>query len=369
MTGDHGSKRFWRKSFFWRTYLLSVALVSAVVFLGEAAEDAAEFIIDRLGLPLNDLQTEIIAWLVVIVPATLGGSYILSRLVTRALTGLKEAAESLASGRLEARADGAMLKREDEIGDLSRSFNHMADSLTGLLANERRLIRDISHEIRSPLARLRMAVTLCERKVTSPAPLESVPYLEQMDKDIQFLDDLVGELLEQSRLDGLNSSSGEAALYGRQEVDLRGLVDEAVRSFSPWAVSEQLSIDKQLPAEAVIINGTSQLLRRIIDNLIKNALHYTKPRTAVSVRLAAGPEGAILEIADQGPGLSAEHLAGIFRPFYRVDDSRSRASGGFGLGLAIVRQAAELHGGTVTAENRSEGGLRVRVTLPVAKTV
>ena len=364
MKGKSRLGRLWRSSLFWKTYILSVVLVTAVIFLGEGTEDLAEYLTDEFNLPFNENILEAVVWLLVITLATLAGSYLLSRLTTDAMTSLKVAAEDLASGRLSARVTGRNLDREDEIGQLSRSFNHMADSLTGLLANERRLIRDISHEIRSPLARLKMAAALFERKGGSTAADGSAQYLSQIDKDIGLLDALIDELLEQSRLESLKNEGGIGNFYGREMLDFRDIIEDSVRSFSPWALSENLTIEKELPLEVVCFSGNALVLRRIIDNLIKNALSYSNRHTVIRVKLEAGPTSLTLLVSDQGPGIPPEHLTNIFRPFYRVDDSRARDSGGFGLGLSIVRQAVELHGGTIAAVNRPEGGLMVTVTLP-----
>ncbi len=364
-------KRFWSEtSLFWKIFLLSTGLALTVVLLGEGAEDLPrKLLFERLfpDTPAGHKKAaEAVSWGVAIILSALGGGLILSRITAGPLKRLQAAVEKLSRGHLASRVAGPDAERGDEIGQLARGFNQMADNLTTLLATERRLMRDISHELRSPLARMKMALALMEKRGDGHGAAES--YRRQLNKDIQLMDEMVDELLEEARLESMNlSDNGESPAGGPSEppagVDLALIVQESVDRLAWPAQNEGKTIALSRP-EAAPLLGHETLLRRIVDNLVKNALTHTPPKTAVSVHLKAFPEQLALEISDQGPGVPPEQLEHIFRPFYRADASRNRSSGGFGLGLAIVRQAVRVHHGQVRAANAPGGGLTVTVTLP-----
>ncbi len=362
-------RRWDRMPLFWKTYLLSLVLVTLVVVLGEGAEDLAESF--TAGLVLSEGgedQGEFVIWLITILITSLAGGLVLSRVTTGALTRLRAAAEKLSLGLLETRLTGSDLDRGDEVGELARTFNHMADRLTGLLDSQRRLLRDISHELRSPLARLELSLALLEGKGSlTSSSAEADRYLGQMGRDVRLLADLSGELLERARLEAFGEAAETAGTYERTELDLAEIVAEAAEGWRLAAEVEGKVVRLAHWPETVSYRGNGVLLHCLVDNLIRNALRYTAAGTAVEVRLTADPEKVTLEIADRGPGIAPEHLENIFQPFYRVDPSRDRHSGGLGLGLAIVRRAALFHHGEVRAANNPEGGLTVTVTLPVGE--
>lgn len=362
---------FWnRTSLFAKIYILSLILVGVVTMLGESSDEVTEWLSSLVNLPGTHVEREVVVWLVTIIMSALGGGFILSSVSTRSLSRLRAAVEHLSQGDLETRISGDDLRRGDELGELSRGFNRMADTLVGLLENERRLLRDMSHELRSPLARMKMALELLEQEITMSPPEQARKFLTHLERDVKKMDEMVGQLLERARLNSigaLNEKGDGLGLYRPDHVDLCRLVRESVQEALQNATGEGKTIITDLPERAVLW-ADPRLLRHIIDNLIKNAFIYTAPGTAVTARISGGEDSLILEVIDNGSGVKPEHLENIFRPFYRTDEARERVSGGFGLGLAIVWQAVHILGGSIWAENADDapgGGLRVTVTLPV----
>ena len=349
---------------FWKTFVLSMTLAVSVVIIGEVPEDLIEDLFEDLKVPISSNLQEAALWLIAIVASSLAGSLVLSRIVTGALTRIQPVIEHLSEGELDSRVTGPDLERGDEIGSLGRSFNKMADSLSALLESEQTLIRDISHEMRSPLTRMKMALALLAQDLGEPS--EAVDsYIKQIEKDIDRMENMVGQMLERARLEGMGNSGLEKNMF-----DLTGLVETCVadHSLNASAGDKRILVER---SEGVTYWGNEMLLRRALDNLIKNALHYTAAGTAVTVHLHSAPGFLMLAVSDHGPGIPEDHLENIFRPFYRVDSARDRNSGGFGLGLAIARQAAELHGGHLTAANIQPddsgrpGGLKMTLALPL----
>lgn len=360
---------FWNHtSLFAKIYILSLLLVGVVTFLGETSEELTDMLSSLVNLPGTPVEREVVIWLATVVMSALGGGFILSTITTRSLSRLHTAVEQLSQGDLETRIHGDDLKRGDELGQLSRGFNRMADSLVGLLENERRLLRDMSHELRSPLARMKIALELLDQEVRLSPPEEGRKYLGHLGRDLRKMDEMVGQLLERARLNSfsMNEPGAELDLYRPEEVDLARLVEEAAQETLRISGDEDKTIVTELPEKAVLW-ADPQLLRRIAENLIKNAFLYTAPGSSVQVRLSGGAERLSLEVLDHGPGVQPEHLENIFRPFYRTSEARERVSGGFGLGLAIAWQAVHILRGSIWAENADDvenGGLRVTVELP-----
>jgi len=265
------------------------------------------------------------------------------------LRRLKETVDCFGRGDLSARMHS---RRKDEIGDVSRAFDRMADRIETLVRAERRLLQDVSHELRSPLARMGFAVELARK---GPDPDAA---LRQIKKDIERLGELVGELLEVTR------AEGDPATRERDEIDLAGLVHSLVEECGLEAAARQIRLPIQ-NGPGVMVRGDRELLRRAIENVLRNALRYAPQQTAVEI--AVGREGnrALVAVRDFGRGVPPGSLDQIFQPFFRVDAARDAASGGVGLGLAITRRAVELHHGSVRAENVNPG-LRVTVELPLS---
>ena len=274
--------------------------------------------------------------------------------------GVFEATRKLAAGDLSARAGTSWggVKRRDEISQLVRDFDAMAERLEGLVKAQGRLLNDISHELRSPLARLNVALGLARQR-TGP---EAQASLQRIDMEAERLNELIGRLLTIARLESREDRSGLVP------IDLDDLVSEVANDAEFEAQNRGCRVKTTLAGDCVVM-GNPSLLRSAIENVVRNATRYTPEGTAVQVDLRCvgdpnSPE-AILQVADSGPGVPEEALDKLFEPFYRIDDSRVRKTGGVGLGLAITKRAVRLHGGSVRAVNRPEGGLLVEIKLPL----
>jgi two-component system, OmpR family, sensor histidine kinase CpxA len=230
----------------------------------------------------------------------------------------------------------------------------MADRIQMLVAAERRLLLDISHELRSPLARLRVAVELARRGESREAALSRI------EKEADRLNALVGSLLQVTR------AEGDPASLARQSLRLDTLLEELIADASLEAQARGSGL-RLTHAEPVTVQGDPELLRRAIENVLRNAIRYTPPETTVEVSLDGCAAHALLRIRDHGPGVPDQSLPRIFDAFYRVETDRDRASGGVGLGLSIARRAVELHNGSIRAMN-AEPGLLVEIEIPCIRT-
>ena len=298
-------------------------------------------------------------WLRLAVLALVVGalSFWLARYLSAPVGSLRRATQRLSDGDLSARVGGSVARRSDEIGDLARDFDEMAERLESLLGSERRLLRDVSHELRSPLARLRVALELARNRAGEGAAKP----LDRIDREATRLDELIGRLLLLQRL--------EAGEPGTEVVDfdLSALLSEVVddASFEAAPAGREVRLD---PCPPCPMRGHPGLIRSAFDNVIRNAIRHTPEGTAVQVTESCGGEGAEITVRDHGPGVPEEHLETLFEPFARVADARERTTGGAGLGLAITRRAVEIHGGAVTARNHPDGGLEISIRLPSSAT-
>jgi len=241
-------------------------------------------------------------------------------------------------------------RRRDEIGDLARSFDRMADRIETLRTAERRLLQDVSHELRSPLARLSFAAALLN---TEPN-LEKAK--ERIGKEVSRLTTLVNSLLEVTR------AEGDPASRERKDIRLDRLVRDVAEDCAVEAAGHSCNLALNIHDE-ITISGDEELLRRAVENVIRNAIRYSPEGETIDVHLSAAAGSAKVEVRDRGPGVPENQLAQIFHPFFRVDDSRTNATGGVGLGLAIAMRAVKLHNGTIEAKNVTPG-LLVTITLP-----
>jgi len=264
----------------------------------------------------------------------------------------------IASGDLSARVRPRLTSRRDEIADLSKDFNLMAEQIETLLHSQSQLLQAISHEMRSPLARLTLAVGLAK---ASSAP-ESDGLLDRIEMEAQRIEQMLSQLLTLARLDR------GATSFPRTPVELSLLLSDIVSdaSFEASAIKRWVILTH---ADACMVAGSDALLRSAIENVIRNAIRYTRDSSTVEVSLkldnALGQGFAVIHVTDEGPGVPAAELSEIFKPFYRVSSARERETGGTGLGLAITHRAVDLYHGTVLARNRTEGGLDVEIRLPV----
>jgi two-component system sensor histidine kinase CpxA len=285
--------------------------------------------------------------------------YALARYLTAPVVRLRAATQKLAAGDLTARAGAPGARRHDEIAELVRDFDAMAERLQQLASNQARLLKDISHELRSPLARLNVALGLVRQR-SGP---EAQSALERIDLEAGRLNELIGRLLTIARLEG-----GDEAMR-KSPVRLEELVREIAKDADFEAQSRNCHVEVTVVDDGVVL-GDPGLLYSAIENVVRNATRYTGEGTSVEVRLEQGQgehrSEAILRVTDSGPGVPDEALSKLFQPFYRIDDARGRQTGGVGLGLAITQRAVRLHGGTVRAANRPQGGLMVEIHLPLA---
>ena len=295
------------------------------------------------------------AWMMLVIgaAASLAVSAILAWYLTRPIRALRLAFEAAASGRLDTRVGPRMGRRRDEIADLGRDFDRMAAQLQALIGAQRRLLHDVSHELRSPLARLEAAIGLLRQ---DPRRLEAS--LERIEREAARLDELVGEVLTLARLE----TGSHRSL--REEVDLADLVASIGEDARFEAEANSRRIRLEVP-EKVLVHGNAELLHRAVENVVRNAVKYTAEGSEVSVVLRAEAERALLTVTDQGPGIAEPELRRIFEPFYRVAGQGGK---GFGLGLAIAQLAVQAHGGTIRAANAPRGGLTVEVELPLRRS-
>jgi len=273
--------------------------------------------------------------------------YWLALHLTSPVRRLQKAVERFGRGDLSARVGST---RRDELGQLARTFDRMASRIETLLTAERRLLLDISHELRSPLARLGVAVELARTGENLDAALNRIQ------KESDRLNSLVGQLLQVTR------AEGDPSLLRRDPVRLDQLVQQLVEDSHIEAESRGCEV-KFETREPVTVEGDPELLRRAVENVIRNAIRYSPPDTAVEVSLARSNGHAVVDVRDRGPGVPEEALPRLFDAFYRVDTDRNRASGGAGLGLSIARRAIELHRGSIRARN-ADPGLEVELELP-----
>lgn len=284
--------------------------------------------------------------------------YLLARYLTSDVRKLRAATQQLAAGDLSARADAPRGARQDEIAQLVRDFNTMAERLQDLVNAQSRLLNDISHELRSPLARLSVALGLAWQR-TGP---DAHSVLERIELEANRLNELIGRLLTLARLEG-----GDDAMH-RTPISLDELIRDIAKDADFEAQSRQCRVHCVIQNEITIL-GSPSLLHSAVENVVRNAMRHTREGTEVEISMTVeghnGKSEAVIRVTDRGPGVPKEALDKLFRPFYRLDDARGRQTGGVGLGLAITDRAVRLHGGTVRASNRPEGGLMVEIRLPL----
>ncbi len=284
--------------------------------------------------------------------------YFLAGYLTSPVLRLRKATQKLAAGDLSARAGGPPNRSKDELSHLVRDFDTMAEQIEKLVSAQSRLLKDISHELRSPLARLTVALELARQR-TGP---EAESVLDRISLESNRMNELIGSLTTVARLE-----SGTGTLR-RIQVNVEELVEEIARDAAFEAQSRRCQVEAEVLDELPVL-GDPALLHSAIENVVRNAMRYTREGTAVKIRAEkaehSGHAGAVIRVSDAGPGVPPDSLEKIFRPFYRIDDARVRSTGGVGLGLAITDQAVRLHGGSVTASNLPEGGLSVEIRLPL----
>ena len=280
-------------------------------------------------------------------------SYFLARSLTRPLERLGTASRRLAEGDLSTRVGAPLDGRRDEFGTLARDLDTMAERLQEAERANRRLLRDVSHELRSPLARQRVALELARSRSGDTAAAE----LDRIELESERLESLVDEVLSL-----LREASG-AAPFEPEEFDLAELLQDLADMVSYELPADAPGIDLETPAP-LPIRADRELLWRAVENVLRNAVLHSDPAQGIELRVEPAGDVLSIRVADRGPGVPEAQLARLFDPFTRADDARDRSSGGHGLGLAIAAAALRRHGGAIEAQNRVGGGLEVILTLP-----
>lgn len=287
------------------------------------------------------------------------GCYALARYMTAPIQRLRRATQRVASGDLEARVGARKDGRGDELEELGQDFDRMAERIETAVSVQRRLLRDISHELRSPLARLQIGIGILRQLSTDERAQTTIGRLED---EAGRMGRMIQDLLMISRLESREWTRA------RERVYVSVLVADLAADAAFEAGTRGSTVQVRL-LDPVVVEGSTHLLRSAIDNVVRNAVRHTRAGTAVEIEVRANPGAvppyATVSVRDHGIGVPEDQLRRIFEPFYRVDDSRSQGTGGAGLGLAIARRAVEEHGGSIVAERARGGGLAVVMRLPL----
>ncbi|QPK65143.1 HAMP domain-containing protein [Methylomonas sp. LL1] len=288
--------------------------------------------------------------------ASLLFSALLAWYFAKPIRGLRNAFAAVSQGNLSTRVAQAMGKRHDELADLGRDFDHMAAQLDSLISAQQRLLHDVSHELRSPLARMQAAIGIAQQQ-----PDKIAETLWRIERESQRISDLVGELLVLSRLEAGVDKSETA------DIDLSGLLLDIVEDARFEAEQRQIKIHYR-GLEDVMVKGRGELLHRAVENVLRNAVQHCHHGGEVKVAAMFDATGRQLQMSvdDQGPGVNEADLTAIFQPFFRSGQPNRPNS--VGLGLTIAHRALAALGGTIQASNRPEGGLRIKIMVPFPAT-
>jgi two-component system sensor histidine kinase CpxA len=285
--------------------------------------------------------------------------YVLAWFLTKPIVRLRTATRQLAAGDLTARTGAPASMRRDEVAGLMRDFDAMAERLETLVKAQSRLLNDISHELRSPLARLNVALGLARQR----AGVESTDMLDRIELEASRLNEMIARILTLARLE-----DGEQ-LVPQTPVALDEIVASVSEDAEFEAQARHCHVKTSVAEGNWEVRGNASLLHSAVENVVRNAIRYTQEGTSVEIELKsevrAGTSEAVLRVSDAGPGVPPDALDKLFEPFYRLDDARGRLTGGVGLGLAITERAVRFHGGKVSAFNRPGTGLMVEIRLPL----
>jgi two-component system, OmpR family, sensor histidine kinase CpxA len=279
---------------------------------------------------------------------------LIAHYLTKPIERLRDATHQLARGNLDIRAGKNLGKRRDEIADLVRDFDIMAGELRNQIQSERNLLSGVSHELRSPIARMRLALALARHADEG----ERAEMLDRIEQDTVQLDSMLEKILTVARLE-----SGQRK-PNFEDVNLNDVIDDVLHDARFEATASDVTISYESDRQ-VTLKGDAGLLHSAIENVIRNAIFYSGKNGQIKVSLLWSASIVIVQVRDNGPGVPEEALPLLFKPFYRVDDSRGTTTGGMGLGLAIVRNAVAAHGGFVKARNVSPHGLEVEIVFPI----
>jgi len=279
--------------------------------------------------------------------------FLLAHNLASPLRRVREASSRLASGDLGARAGALMRPRRDEIGGVIRDFDTMAERLSLLVSSQKQLLSDISHELRSPLARLQVAVELARRK----AGPDAEKHLNRIEAEGTRMNEMIGQILTLARADSDRPAMAEP-------LDLADIVRRVAEDTDYEARQTGRHVRVQRAQSAAVL-GDMALLTSAVENVVRNGCRYTPAGTSVDISLDVTTTHGRIVVRDYGPGVPADEAERIFLPFYRVSASRDRDSGGIGLGLSIAARAVKVHGGTIRAANAEGGGLEVSILIPL----
>ena len=281
-------------------------------------------------------------------------AYFFARYFSRPIAALKQGFQEVGAGRFDYQVSPILKGRRDELADLGRAFDQTAAQLHSLIDSQKRLLHDVSHEVRSPLARIQLAIDLLEQQ-----PERQNELLQRIGRESARINALMAEVLTLARLE-------TAATWPMDDqIDLIELIAEVVDDVSFEGVEKPCEVQADLPQSSVHIQGNAELLHRALENILRNAISYTAADTRVTIRLRAGNDVWCVEVCDHGPGIPEGRLPHIFEPFERI--AQAEAVQGYGLGLAIAAQTIKMHDGVIVAMNRAPcdgGGLSVLMTLP-----
>ncbi|MDQ2075561.1 ATP-binding protein [Marinimicrobium sp. ABcell2] len=281
--------------------------------------------------------------------------FFLARFFSRGINTLQKATHRIANGDLSVRVSPQLAGRRDEIARLGLDFDHMTERLERAMFEQKRLIKDVSHELRSPLARLQVALGLAKQRSDGSVDRE----LDRVKKAADYLGDVISDILA---LPVHESGSWELD----DTLDLRSLLDTLVENYQGEAERKKVRLLVLTDLGEALVATHGNMLVGVFENILRNAVHYTSRDSEIRVELSFVPnkKAYLVAICDTGPGVPEESLEDIFQPFYRTDEARNRESGGYGLGLAIAQRSVALHQGSIEARNLPEGGLCVSVFLP-----
>lgn len=285
--------------------------------------------------------------------------FLLAQHIARPIDRLRSAARRIADEQLQTRVDSSVIDRKDELADLGRDFDRMAERIEGLVTAQRHLLGDVSHALRSPLARLNVALGLARQRSSEPTSI----HLDRIQLEADRLNSLIGQLLKMARVE-----SG-VDLEAPTEFDLAHVVEE-VSADAGYEARHRGCTVRFASSGSYLVSGAREMLRGAVENVVRNAVRHTGDRSAVEIsidrREAAGQRLVAIRVRDHGPGVPEAGLDGLFVPFHRMANGASH-NDGTGLGLAITKRTFEVHHGHVGAANAADGGLVVTLELPLQR--
>lgn len=343
---------FWTSQpLFRKIYVYGIFFIGSFAMLGEFGEYVAGDLLQSDGQEFSSSQ-EVILWVVFTFIVAALEAYVLISFLKRVIGHFTSVIRRLAAGEQSARIGPEMADRNDELGLLARAFNTMAEQREQESAREKELLAAVSHELRSPLTRLSVSVELLRRENVPPE------FLDRISLETERMEALIASILEYSRM--------EAGIQPFGSLDMAALVRDVADDVRFEGSVRGCEVEDHEP-DTLPLFGNAEMLRHAVENVLRNALRYTPDDGKIAVRLTSEHGVCRLCVEDNGPGVPDSALSQIFRPFFRVDASRQRASGGAGMGLSISESAVRAHHGRLWAENRKEGGLMVVMELPLER--